>query len=104
MALFTPSAPEINQLRTRGVVAFRPGGVKIGSLDVFRAEAHADDARGDAAETWPAAQEFEGPGQSELLIAGENSADHVILHGDLQTLRGAGREVSALLDLSEFAF
>ena len=65
---------------------------------MFGAEAYADEASGDAAEVGEALEEFEEPGESERLGAGEDAADYVVLDDELKALRCAGWEGAALLD------
>lgn len=68
---------------------------------MLRTEAEADDARGKAPEIGKASEELEGPGRSNGLRTCQNAANHAILYEDLQRLRGARGESSALLDSTQ---
>ncbi len=73
--------------------------VGVGDVDVFGAEAQADDAGGDAAEDGEAFEEGEEEGEAlDWAFRGESGADEALVGEDLKALRHAGRKRAARLD------
>lgn len=71
-------------------------------MDVFGAEAEADDACGDAAEDGEVAEEREGEWESgDWCFEGEGGADEAFVGDDLEGLGHAGGESAACLDFVE---
>src|SRR5271155_4438586 len=68
------------------------------------AEAHADHACRNSPQNRPTAQEFQGPGKSKRFVAGKNSRDHIVLDGELSSLRRASGKSSAPLDGRKVSF
>src|SRR5262245_47357458 len=69
--------------RTGPLLLARPvgaGAEDVGRPDVLGAEAHADQAGGEAAQEWPMLQEFQGPRGRQLPPAAQNAADHAVLN------------------------
>lgn len=64
---------------------------------MFRAEAHSDQAGGNAPENGKAGDEPERPGRHERPVTGEHGLDYSILQKELHPLRHLRRPGSPLL-------
>ena len=76
-------------------------GMRIGSLDMFRAEADSDDPCRDAAQGRNSSKNPQQARRFEWIRTSQHAPDYSVLHGDLKSLRGARRKLATLLHCAQ---
>ena len=66
----------------------------VGCLHVLGSKSDADHTRGDSPQVRESPQQLQGPGDAELRVASDHSAEDAILDQNLEALGQPGRELT----------